>query len=381
MKPPRLMNYHCRRLFVFLAVLTFLGCRPAGEESSPPKKKPAPSETAKSSDEQPKELTIDLGSVDSEPKPNGEASSTKPWNHGQTTPEVFLDPGKEEDEKPTETTGQPSEPVEEEKPAAQMTEMEKLEKKIEKHKQKMRADAEAAEAEAAKPDMTPLDEDVAKLVLLQPNASVWIDKDKHRVILVGQVCQRKAPLEMFACPTGTKEHEAVVAIPCQSQFVHAALFAVGAKEGKPVQFHPEYVPASGSRVDIDVRWKDNEGKVHSTKAQEWIRNTETKKPMKHHWVFGGSSFWTDGRTGQEYYSADAGDLICVSNFPSATLDLPIESSQKQGHLLYEAFTENIPPLGTPVTLILKPKLDKQGEKKEKEKTRKAVAFPAITPEG
>ena len=42
---------------------------------------------------------------------------------------------------------------------------------------------------------------------------------------------------------------------------------------------------------------------------------------------------------------------CVSNFPTAMLDLPIASSQANEALLFETFTERIPPRGTPVELI------------------------------
>ena len=43
--------------------------------------------------------------------------------------------------------------------------------------------------------------------------------------------------------------------------------------------------------------------------------------------------------------------MCVSNFPAATLDLPITSSQANESLLFETFTERIPPRGTPVELV------------------------------
>jgi len=61
----------------------------------------------------------------------------------------------------------------------------------------------------------------------------------------------------------------------------------------------------------------------------------------------------------------SGDLICVSNFPDSVLDLPIQSTDSDASLLFEAFTEHIPSRGTPVTLVLAPKkeLDKAGEAK------------------
>jgi len=52
--------------------------------------------------------------------------------------------------------------------------------------------------------------------------------------------------------------------------------------------------------------------------------------------------------------AESGDLICVSNFPTATLDVPVKSSQANEELLYEPFTERIPPRDTKVRLVLRP---------------------------
>jgi hypothetical protein len=140
-----------------------------------------------------------------------------------------------------------------------------------------------------------------------------------------------------------------------------------------VQFDPEYVPAAGTTIDIFVLWQDDKGK-HKVRAQEWIKDAKTGEEMKHDWVFGGSSFWTDESTGEKYYQADSGDLICLSNFSSATLDLPINSSQANNALLFSAFTERIPPRGTKVRLVLIPRLEKKpSEAPKKESPEKADA--------
>ena len=60
------------------------------------------------------------------------------------------------------------------------------------------------------------------------------------------------------------------------------------------------------------------------------------------WVFAGSGFWKDDETGQEHYKANAGDLICVSNFPTATLDLPVKSTDSNDDLQFVPFTEHVP---------------------------------------
>lgn len=205
----------------------------------------------------------------------------------------------------------------------------------------------------------PLVDGVDKLKPLDPERPIWLDMENKSVVLVGKVCQREVPLELFACIRGTKEHEAIVVADVKAVIVHTGLLAVGGEPGNPVQYNPEYVPARGTEIEVTVRWKDAEGKVQTARAQDWIQNTETSKAMTEPWVFGGSGFWVES-TGEKTYQAEAGDFICVANFGTAMLDVPVESSQANNMLMYRAFTERIPPLETPVTLILAPKLGAGG---------------------
>lgn len=185
---------------------------------------------------------------------------------------------------------------------------------------------------------------------------VWVDAKKRQVMVDGYVSLREGYLEMFACITGTKEHESIIAVKTKAQTVHAALLAVGAKPGTPVQWVPDFKPPTGTEVEIEVRWLDDQGRWKSARAQDWIRDTATKKSMTQPWVFAGSGFWKDPESGKEFYMAESGDFICVSNFTTAMLDVPIESSQSNEALSFEANPDGIPALGTPVRLVLTPKL-------------------------
>jgi len=211
---------------------------------------------------------------------------------------------------------------------------------------------------------------------LMPDHDVWVDPKRKLVIMDGEICLREGQLEMFACPRGTKEHESVVSVHTKAFVVHAALLSIGAETGTPVQFAPNYVPATGTEVEVHVLWYDAQGKRHSIRAQEWIRNVKTDKPMEYPWVFAGSGFWRDEATGEQHYMAESGDFICVSNFSSAMLDLPVESPQANQGLLFEAFTGRIPPLNTKVRLVLAPKVKKPAEKdaaKEKAESKSGAA--------
>lgn len=222
------------------------------------------------------------------------------------------------------------------------------------------AEPETAE-ETARRLGPPLVEKPEQLQRFDSVNSIWLDNPGGRLIMVGEVCQRQAPLEMLVCLWHTKEHEAVLTARVPANAAHAGLLALGAEAGSPVQFMPKYIPASGTVVDIEVIWKDEAGKIQKKRAQEWVRNYRNKKPMELDWVFAGSGFWTDEKTGQKHYQAESGDFICVSNFSTAMLDLPIKSTHQNDGLVFEAFTENIPPLGTPVTIVLKPRLEKDAK--------------------
>jgi len=191
-------------------------------------------------------------------------------------------------------------------------------------------------------------------VRISKTSPLWIDLTSKRVFVDGYVAQREAYLEMFACDTETKEHESILGIAAKSSEVHAALLAIGTAVGTTVRFDPEYVPASGQPIRIWVMWYDEQGKFQATDARNWVRNTETKESLDRDWVFAGSVLWKDPSDGKEYYQADSGEMICVSNFSTALMDLPIESSDANSQLQFEAFTERIPTPGTAIRLMMVP---------------------------
>ncbi|MFM8986919.1 MAG: YdjY domain-containing protein [Planctomycetia bacterium] len=206
----------------------------------------------------------------------------------------------------------------------------------------------AAPRPATRPDRHP------ELKRLSRTEEGWIDKAKQEVVVGGRVVLDKGPIEVFACVEKTKEHEAIVATRSTARLVHAALLAIGLDPGNPASFADGYAPAKGPMVRVRMRWKDAAGKAHEAQAQDWIRDHGTGKPLAGDWVFAGSVFWQDPNDGAEYYQADGGDLICVSNFPTAMLDLPFESSQQNAELAYEAFEGRVPPRDTDVEIVLSP---------------------------
>jgi hypothetical protein len=72
------------------------------------------------------------------------------------------------------------------------------------------------------------------------------------------------------------------------------------------------------------------------------------------WVFAGSGFLEE-EGGRQVYMAEGGNVVCVANFGDALLDVTVQSSSSNdAGLLFEPYTERIPPLETEVTVELVP---------------------------
>lgn len=207
----------------------------------------------------------------------------------------------------------------------------------------------------------PLLPDKSLLLELAPDPNNPGKKKPLRVLVATEICLRQGPLEVFMCRKGTKEHESIVRTAIDGRLIHAALIAAGGKPGSPVQFvdpktqEEAYKPASGTTIDVKVHYR-KEGQLHTHPAQDWIRDISTKKPMSHRWVFAGSRFIKnpDRPNDPDYYSANNGELISISNFMDSMLEVPVEVTRDDASLSFVAWTERLPTLLSKVWVILEP---------------------------
>ena len=183
---------------------------------------------------------------------------------------------------------------------------------------------------------------------------------RKRILIETEVCLREGPLELLMCRKQTKEHEAILHTAVDARMIHTTLLAINAKVGSTIKYEPKFTPPSGTTIKISLQYKKKDETV-TVDAKEWVRSMKTRKALDVDWVFAGSHFFQDPDDPKKppYYMANGGDMICVSNFPSAMLDLPIDSSKDNADLNFEAWTERIPEKGTKVTVILEPVLEKK----------------------
>jgi hypothetical protein len=197
--------------------------------------------------------------------------------------------------------------------------------------------------------------------------NVWVEVEDKKVKRVGvqaEVCLQKGQLEQLMCRKHTKEHEAILAADADARDIHKALIAAGAEPGAPVQFDPKYVPARGQTIKVMLRYEEK-GKTVTVPARSWVRNAKDGKELNVDWVFAGSRFIKNPLDPDKppLYLANDGDVICVSNFDTAMLDLPIASPKDNSDLIFEAFSERVPPVGTKVTVLLEPVADAKKKKR------------------
>jgi hypothetical protein len=188
---------------------------------------------------------------------------------------------------------------------------------------------------------------------------VWFETkgDRRRVLVDAEVCLREGQfgLECLLCRSRTKEHESILRTDAQAKVIHAGLLACGAETGAPVQYQPKFKPPSGHRVKVSVQYQEK-GKTVTLPAQQWVVNAKTRKELEHDWVFCGSLFMPSFEDPKKtVYAADAeGAYICVSNVPTAMLDLPVDSPKGIEDRAYVMDTDRIPPLDAKVVVILEP---------------------------
>src|SRR5262249_1524668 len=157
-----------------------------------------------------------------------------------------------------------------------------------------------------------------------------------------------------------KEHEAILTADVDARDIHRALVLTHVDPGSTVKFQPKYVAPTGPRIKVTLEYEDK-GKKVSVPAQQWIRDQKTGKDLDVDWVFAGSRLVDNplDPKAPPFYLANDGDVICVSNFEGALLDLPIGSPNLDAERNCEADSERIPARGTPVVIILEPIPDKK----------------------
>ena len=181
---------------------------------------------------------------------------------------------------------------------------------------------------------------------------VRVNLAERQVSLDAEVCLREGVLEFLLVSWQTKTHESVLHTKAKPSHLHAALLMLGLTPGKPARWSGDdeaarFLPPAGAELAIELTWKDTRGRDRRSPAGTWLRGAEGREiTSPDRWVFVGSQILPDGG----YWAELDGEVISVTNFASAVIDVPFRSSNANDLRELYANTGSIPPLGTKVTV-------------------------------
>lgn len=202
---------------------------------------------------------------------------------------------------------------------------------------------------------------------------VVLSLDQRVIDLAAEVVYREGDwLELIATTRAGRVHEALVATEAQPSDVHAALLLLGLKNGSPLTW--EQLPSGETQVNlptgdaVSVSFIITDPITQQRIEQPtsaWVIDQTTGKTLLEtnpdaYWVFAGSMFRrfeveVDGNTEQrEVYIADAnGTVISLVNFGDDLLARQVTTTNQNDNAIWNA-SDQVPPVGTPVTVRLRP---------------------------
>jgi acylphosphatase len=149
----------------------------------------------------------------------------------------------------------------------------------------------------------------------------------------------RGAIEYLAVAEGGKEYESILILKCKPDAVYNSLIKLGLKNGEAARYDEEkkqHILPKGPTVRLSVEWKDKSGKTKRVRAEELVRNVNTKKPMWNvGWVFTGS------RKG--YFDPESDDEVLMANVTGSVISLHHgDDSTILQNPLAEAAEDNVP---------------------------------------
>lgn len=240
--------------------------------------------------------------------------------------------------------------------------------------------ASAASAPAQDPTSRPTSQptdDAVKVLHPFEDVTVILNRDQpreSRVEIKGFTCLDSGWLEQVACGPASREHESLVVIKARPSQIHAALLTAGFESGKPGRWTYDNdklgaIDPTGEKVDILVRYVDKTGKTVEHEIGKWIRGQVTEKDPgkpfpREPFVFGGSAIAKNtpdmapagAKDAGEHYVADmTGSVIGLVTFGDEMIGFSRVMADQESvqEPAWEANTETLPPVETPVTVIIR----------------------------
>ena len=147
--------------------------------------------------------------------------------------------------------------------------------------------------------------DPEKLARMLEEGGIRLDTKAKTIRFDGRLVTPTRPLEMVAATPGGPMHEALMEVHGRPSALYAALVTLGCKKGGGADMRAGTAP-HGEKIHLYVTWP---GLERPERLEDLLVDSRDESPMKEaQWVFSGSSFDTNFRTGEDFYIPDEARL-------------------------------------------------------------------------
>jgi hypothetical protein len=168
-----------------------------------------------------------------------------------------------------------------------------------------------------------------------------LDKVGGSIAVPGKVNMQEGLIEVFACTSRGKLHEAALELDVEPIHLQTALLAMGLEYGRALSEQGEARRPEGDPVEVWVSWGQGSS-AQKWRAEDLVWDTQQGKPMRHvEWVFSGSQIING-----TFMAGVEGQIVTTYHDPFTILDNPLEAGADD--TVYEAYKDRLPPPGTPV---------------------------------
>lgn len=190
---------------------------------------------------------------------------------------------------------------------------------------------------------------------------VTFDQKSRAISFPAEVNMQDGPLEFVIVHRNGKIHESVLITKTRPFHINLALKLLNYQESKelfpildedyrPTGKFPE-VPdetKNAARAEILLAWKSEDGEKKEATLNDWVTYTATGKSLEPlPWVYGGSYFHENS-----FQAEASGDIVALFVSNAALFNWPGKDNNLDD--VWLPTTKRIPPVGTPVTVTIKP---------------------------
>lgn len=209
--------------------------------------------------------------------------------------------------------------------------------------------AEPAAAAPGQPDIVRLSATRSRLGLIE------FDQSTREIFLPAEVNMVKGLLEYALVGDKGKLHEALLSTKVRAFDLNIVLLLLNYKPDDqwfvpPAKPKPLQDAQPVAHLEFFVRWKDPAtGVEKNARLDEWITDLTTKKPAAPTpWIYTGSHLNEDQRFAAEV----DGSLLALYHDARALINSPRQGADNDEQWVP---AQNVPPKGTAVTVIIKPR--------------------------